>query len=366
MLVAWLAAMLPAGQGAPAADTDAPAIIPMAVVPLMAKAPVIDGNITEDEWPTVRVGRFVSKGDSLQPRPGQFWVASDGNMLYVAVRSAVHPVLGPVAERKPRTDGRDATRLEEDDSVEIWLDSDPNSKTARHYQLLVNTLGAQSEKMFDRLYNSERAFWQPEVFLQAHRVENGVWSAEVAVSLKDLRVQDVSKAIGLRVCRNYRNPTDQAHWAPKVQAFSDTKTMPQIRFVPVAPVVKEAGFQDDQGIRIAVELTNPTAQAITLKARLGYNPAKHARDYKDWNLTLQSGQKQVLEYTHEFLQADNYTALGEILVMGADGGVFYHRDFRWETRPANLWSAVDAQSRPASGESSSLRPSCAGLLLFVP
>ena len=320
-----------------AADTNAPQVRPVAVIPLIAKGPVIDGSIGEGEWNTLHVRQFVAKeGDLLEPRHGEFWIGSDGKMLYLAVRSAVHPD-GPKADRKPRKGLKDAPLLELDDSIELWIDAAPDDKDGRHFRLLLNTLGAQSDTMFDRKYNSQRQWWRPDTYRHAQKLDKGIWTVELAVALKDLGIEESAQPIGMRVCRNYQQPLDQSRWAPNVAQFSVRETMPRICFRPGAPVVGELGRQDDSGIRIAVELCNPTAKPLPLRVRLGHNPETKPRDYKDWSVTLKPREKRVFEYQKELDSPDNYPAVGEILVTDPEGTRLYHRDFKWHTRPKDPW-----------------------------
>lgn len=312
---------------------------PTAVVPLMKTAPTIDGVIGEDEWPTLHVARFVSqKGDQLSARPGEFWVGSDGESLFIAVRSAVHPQAGVLAKHLPQGE-RDVSEVIYDDSLELWIDNQPEGATGQYYQIMVNSLGTLSDASFERRDKIAQRFWRVNL-RQAHTVTNGMWTAEFAIPLAELNIADPNQPLAMRVCRNYKLPWDQARWAPRVRAFDTPDTMPRVRFADMAPVVSELGFQDDQGIRIAVALTNPGVQPLPVTVRLGYNPQDQPRYYKTEQATLAPGATKTFVYAQPFFTPDNYPAIGEILVTGADGTIYYHRDFRWETKPKDPWDPV--------------------------
>ncbi|HUU58423.1 MAG TPA: glycoside hydrolase domain-containing protein, partial [Phycisphaerae bacterium] len=336
----------PAGTAA-ADNPNVAKVIPSAVIPLMAKAPEIDGVIGEGEWNTLHVCRFVSQRyggkDVSQPRFGEFWIGCDGRKLYFAVRSAVHPTMGPVAELEPVKGNKDVGKTVFDDSIELWIDNKPTGKDGKYYQLMVNSRGAQFDKMFDRKDGSANMWWRPESFRQAHKVAGGTWTAEFAIDLKDIEIADPGNTVAVRVCRNYKFDWDQSRWAPGVISFDSPETMGKVRFIPDAPVVNEIGFQDADGIHIAVELTNPTAKPLPVKVKLGQNPENQPRYFKDWSVTLTPGERKLFEYKSKFFSVENYPAIGEILVTDPAGRPYYHRDFKWHTKPANIWAAAGSK-----------------------
>jgi len=320
-------------------------IKPVAVVPFMRRAPRIDGVIGEGEWDTLHVSRFVSQGnDQLQPRPGEFWIGSDGKRLYVAVRSAVHPVAGVLAKFTRPPGSRDETQVVYDDSIELWFNNNPGGSEGQYYQVIVNPNGALYDMAFDLGDKIGKTYWRVDME-QAHKVEGGFWTAEFAVDLASVALSDLTKQFAMRVCRNYKLPWNQSRWAPRVIAFDAPETMPLIRFAQVAPVVSEVGFQDERGIAVAVEVSNPTDKPLPVKVKLGYNAENQPRYYKDFADELEPGEKRRYEYKLDLFSPENYAALAEILVTGADGTVFYHRDVKWQTKPKGpVWDPVGAVS----------------------
>ncbi len=320
-------------------NTNLPHVIPQAIVPFLAKAPVIDGRITPDEWPTMHVARFVSQqNDLLQARPGEFWIGCDGVRLYIAVRSAVHPTTGIVATQRPRG-AADLGDVIYDDSLELWIDNKPGAATGQYFQIMVNSHGALYDASFERKDKIAQKFWRVQME-QAHSVMDGLWSAEFAIDLASLHITDPEQPLAMRVCRNYKHPWDQSRWAPLVRAFDTPDTMPKIRFTRQAPIVSEVGLQSTDGIDLALDVSNPTKSPLPLQVRIGGNAQDQPRYFKDWTLTLAPGERRRLAYQTPFFTAGNYPALGEFRVAGPDGQLYYHRDLKWQTAPTKSWDTI--------------------------
>lgn len=323
-----------------AENTNIAQVIPTTVIPLMKTPPVIDGVIADGEWQTLHISHFVSQqGDLLQAKPGEFWVGSDGKMLYIAVRSAVHPQLGAIAKYPP-CGNADVGDVVYDDSIELWIDNNPDGTSGQYYQIMVNSLGATYDASFERKDKIAQKFWRCTM-TQAHKVANGVWTAEFAIDLASLNITDITAPLAMRVCRNFKYPWDQSRWAPLVRSFDSPETMPRVRFSATAPLVNELGMQDANGINVALALTNPTASPIPVKVKLGYNAQDQPRYYQNWDVTLAPSAAQTFAYQKPFFTAGNYPAVGEMLVTDANGAVLYHRDFKWNTQPGKLWDAME-------------------------
>jgi hypothetical protein len=78
--------------------------VPRVTMPLINKAPTIDGLIGEEEWRHAArsVGLVSHQTGALSSRQGVFWVGSDGANLYVAVKTEA-PLDEVLAFRRPLT-----------------------------------------------------------------------------------------------------------------------------------------------------------------------------------------------------------------------------------------------------------------------
>lgn len=339
LLCALLGLGLSAAFAAPPENINVPHVIPEAIVPFLSTPPHLDGTIRPEEWPTLHVSRFVSQqGDLLQPRQGEFWVGCDGKRLYIAVRSAVHPSAGILAAQHPRGNANNNDVIY-DDAIELWIDNSPGTASGQYYQILVNSQGAIYQASFEHKDMIAQTFWRTQLE-QAHSVHDGLWDAEFAIELAALHIADPEQPLAMRVCRDYKYPWDQSRWAPLVTAFDSPDTMPKIRFSRQAPLVSELGFQNDQGIAIGVEVSNPTPAPLPLHVKIGGNAQDQPRYYREWDVTLAPGERRQLAYQTPFFTVGNYPALGEVLITGAAGQVYYHRDAKWQTAPAKIWDVL--------------------------
>jgi len=341
--VAGVMGMAAVVSGQQEADLNRASVKPVAVIPFMEKAPVIDGVIREGEWNTLYVSPFVSQsGDLLQTRPGEFWVGSDKKRLYIAVRSGVHPSAGAVTKV---TEMLGTGRLVFDDSIEIWFHNAPDGGPGQYYQVIVNSAGVLFDQEFDALEKIGRTYWRVDME-QAHVIEGDVWTAEFSIDLASIKVTDPTRPLAMRVCRNYKHGWNQSRWAPRVISFDAPETMPLVRFSESAPIVREAGFQDEDGIAVALELVNPGATPLPVTVKLGYNAEGQPRYFDETPAELKPGETRRFEYRKEFFTGDNYPALAEILVTGEDGTVFHHRDVKWHTRPQGTGWAPMGDAKP--------------------
>lgn len=344
----------------------APSIRPRLALPLMAKAPIIDGVLEDGEWRTYHAARFVGgKQDFLAERDGEFWVGTDGEKLYVAVRSAVHPTAGPVTAQAPRQEAEDAENLDREDAIEIWF-----SRTAfggqGEYQVMITPAGAvfdahheydpdlanhitrkpvpeeaaKPREFINVLNRQQRTEWTADL-QHAHTVQDGTWVVEVALDLRQLGLEDLTQPFSLRVCRNFQRPKEQARWAPGVHFFATAGTMPLIAIDEAAPIVSELGFQDADGIHLAVEVTNPGPSDLPLEVRLGWQlDREEPATPSDEAFTLAPGETRRVELAQPLTdrQLAAPAVAAEIRVRAARRGLFYHRDVRFRPRSAGpLW-----------------------------
>ncbi len=337
---AWLLLGIFAGLAPAQAadDMNIPTVTPTVVIPFLAAPPAMNGVIAPGEWKTLHQARFVSQnGELLERRAGEFWIGSDRKTLYVAVRSAVHPTLGALAKYAKRDSNQDVIF---DDALEIWVDNSPGSDKGQYFQIMVNPNGATYEARYNHRDKIAQTFWRATM-RQAHSVKDGQWTAELAIDLAGLGITDPTQPLAMRVCRDFKNPWDQARWGPRVHGFEAPDTMAHVRFTDAAPVVEELPVQDAQGVTIGLALSNPTQQSLPLHVRLGYNAQDQPRYFQDADVTLAPGAAQTVVYRKPFFTPDDYPALGEALVTNAAGDTLYHRDFKWHTRPSEpLWDAV--------------------------
>ncbi len=322
-------------------NTNIPQVIPQSIVPFMTVAPAIDGIINADEWNTLHISKFTSQQrDLLQPRYGEFWIGCDGKRLYIAVRSAVHPQAGIIANNIPHGN-TDVGDVIYDDSIELWIDNNPGNISGQYYQIMVNSKGALYDSSYERKDKIAQKYWRAAIE-QAHSVKDSIWSAEFAIDLSSLNINNPEQPLAMRVCRNYKYPWDQSRWAPLVRAFDTPDTMPKIQFIKQAPIISEIGFQSKDGIDIGIDINNPTKNQLPIHVKIGGNAQDQPRYYQDWDINLEPGEKRKFSYQKPFFTPGDYPALGELLITGPDKQVYYHRDVKWQTVPTNIWDTLSS------------------------
>lgn len=160
---------------------------PEVIIPFMKKAPTIDGIISEQEYPTLRIATLVAGNQQLARRRNEFWLGSEGKLLYLAFRTEVNPTYGMFVKSYPSKGKRDAGALfggifgmVHEDMVDFWLDNSPGQKEGQCYRVAINPLGAIFDCVYDHIYSIPVNGWRV-VMQQAHHMEGNVWTVELAI-----------------------------------------------------------------------------------------------------------------------------------------------------------------------------------------
>lgn len=330
---------------------------PTVIIPFMKKAPVIDGVITTGEYPTMHLANLVAGSSlALQRRQAEFWLGSDGKLIYLAIRTGVTPTYGPDYRSDPPPGKRDAGALFGgifglvwEDMVDFWIDNNAGAPAGKWYRVAVNPVGAIYDVVYDHVYNIPVNAWRVTM-TQAHKVVNNVWTAEFAIDPASFQLPGLSTPFTMRVNRFFTHPGDYSHWE-NVTYSSDfpgmgvtsPETMPSVCFANTAPIVQEVSVQNTQGINLALDVTNPTAAALTVKVTLGYKqdgPAGY--DNAVSTVTLNPGVTRRFTLKRPLAQASNYLADAYESVTSSDGATIYFlRDFKWNTNPSDaMWDNV--------------------------
>ena len=341
----------PSGHGGQS-DT----IRPEVVIPFMKTPPSIDGVIEEGEWPTLHISRMVSPSGSLEPRRAEFWLGTDGKKIFVAMRTAVHPLHGPVCDSQPRPGTRDAGDmlggifgLLHEDYFDVWVDNHPGAKEGAWYRIAVNPLGAIYDVVYSHRDNICSTGWRADL-RQAHHVKNGTWTAEMAIDPASLGIKDLTKPLAFRVGRFFCLPDDYVRW--EVSDYSadfpgnmvHPQSMPRVRFVPDGVVVSELGVQNEEGISLAIEATNTSHVPKPVQVKIAYGPQNKPTESEESKATLSPGQKRQFVLRRPFATREGYVAAGSVWVTDASGNVLFQRGYRWQTKPGKGWDKL--QSTP--------------------
>ncbi|MEN6643035.1 MAG: glycoside hydrolase domain-containing protein [Armatimonadia bacterium] len=204
-------------------------VVPLATVPLMRQAPVIDGKLAPGEWDqAVGLGMFTVKG-KLVPEQPVIYLACDGQSFLVGARFPLPEGKAPARLVKDR-DGA----LWQDDALEVFLASGGDASV--YHQFIVNAANAR--------YDGERqnAGWNGE-WSSATFVGQGFWSLEMAIPLSTLKA---TAADGQTWRANFawdcKTPSSfLATWAPIVGNLHQSASFGELVFSAKAPGFQLAG-----------------------------------------------------------------------------------------------------------------------------
>ncbi len=304
--------------------------VPEVRLPLMARAPQIDGRVEEPEWvAAVRMQGF-GRGPKLAPLEAAFWLGCDGKELFLAVVSETPPGGQLLARFVPLPQDGDA-RTWLDDSIEMVLDPlrhDPARR--RLYHANINAKGAINDTAYKLGGGGEawRGNWRI-----ANQIVGDRWHFEAALPLADMGVTeaDLARPWGVRLCRNWQQTklARQTEWSPLGGPYLTPETMPVVTWEAAAPVVQTVQLADpDTGKpHVKVTVLNPGSQPVAVKTLLRVVPQSSLPQEVSRVLTLAAGETGSIELAASALNEDLVTL---IRVTSADERTtFYVREFVW-------------------------------------
>ncbi len=192
---------------APAEKAKEPGKDASAVVKACAKAPVIDGDLSDDCWKSAEIpGVWVDVYTGRAAKPmSKVYVCVDDKFVYVAFLNPETKMKNLVADATDR-DGN----VWEDDSNELFLD--PSAGKKDYYQFIVNTKNV----LYDG--RGKDGSWNSNAKCAVKKMDDG-WSVEIAIPLAEMEAQLPLKgqAWTANFCRNRRTEGDTQAFA-----WSDT------------------------------------------------------------------------------------------------------------------------------------------------
>jgi len=197
------------------------------------KPPVIDGQITGNEWKRAAAltGFATSASGAIATRQTRVLLTYDSNNLYIAFLSRVdRPLVAGTAEKNgPVTN---------DDAIEIFIK--PAENAPAYYHFAANSIGVTYEA---RIANGKSdKSWNGRWTCKS-AVEEKTWTAELAIPFPGLNV--ASPADGrvwrMNFCRDWQNPPERTSWS-HAYAFKEPARFGEVSFRRSAPVIRQAGF----------------------------------------------------------------------------------------------------------------------------
>lgn len=199
---------------------------------ITAKAPQIDGRISDGEYTMVSTGLVESAGNTSYPLANKFGISYDTNNLYFGVSLR----LPPGYQLNPDNKGRDDASLVADKNVFYFFlrpDSNAEAKGYEGLYLGVNPNGA--------IYDAwEKVSWtegyvKRDTAFDAHlnlksRVENGVWNIEFALPWKGSGLPKPGDATTLLSSFGFNLTDGRVSWQPHPVWFDHFQAFGEVRF----------------------------------------------------------------------------------------------------------------------------------------
>ena len=180
---------------------------PTAAVKPCAKAPVIDGDLSDDCWKTAQIPGAWTNVDTAKPPKVQskVFVCYDDKFLYMAFQNPEPKMKNVVADETER-DGS----VWQDDSNEIFID--PSAGKKEYFQFIVNTKNV----LYDG--KGKDGTWNSTAKSAVKKGEDG-WTLEIAIPLAEIETTAPLKGQNwtANFCRNR-----QAEGEPESSSWSDT------------------------------------------------------------------------------------------------------------------------------------------------
>ena len=345
--VTWvaIAVALLAGMAVGAGAQEFP--VPEVRLPLLARAPQIDGRVEETEWAAAARMEGLGRGPKLAPLEAAFWLGCDGKELFIAVVSETPPGGRLLARFVPLPQDADA-RTWLDDSIELVFDPLRHDAARRRlYHANINAKGAINDTAY-RLDGGGEA-WRGKWRI-ANQIIGDRWHFEAALPLADMGVSaaDLARPWGVRLGRNWQQTrlAQQTEWSPRGGPYLTPETMPLVAWDPAAPVVQvvQLAEPDTGKPHLRLTLFNPGSQPIAVKTLLRLTPQSSLPQEVRRSLTLAPGQTLPVALPGSALNEDLTTL---IHVTSADERTTFHRrDFVWRAeRQGSKWDADVAAAR---------------------
>ncbi len=272
-------------------------------VPLMSKAPKIDGKFSNNEWQSAGIWkRSVSqKNQLLAIRNNLFYIGSDGENLYLAQQSEIKP---------------------------------NNIKTPelRCWEVTLLPPGGKKVKF---TVNADKASKLPSGSVVKHSSDKNFWYSEMSIPLSSLGGKNLTEGVwGLQMLRKWNCPNEVTMW----HVPTAKEPLAQISFVKDGVLCNLVDIINQTKLaswRLTWQLTNTSDKPVTLRWTADVKsleaPVNRAK-----TITLAPGAKDEIIMQSIFMAGTFRTFNSEIKDLNT-GKVYYKRQFSWDFNKAQKW-----------------------------
>ena len=232
------------------ADRLSQSKLPPVVISVAKATPVLDGQATPGEYPTVVGGmRDISRKNAYASTQSICRFAWDEEFLHFAVSS-------PDRNRTCVQAGRDSD-VYLDDSVELHI------KTPAHiYQFLVNPAGVLADQR-DRNFG-----WNASGFQSASSFAKEMWTVEARIPWRDLEISPMELgSLRFNLARNYIFSKEWTQLAPCRKGYAEDQHFAELVFLEQTPAfdISQLGELSQSQLDFHLDITAPTECQARLK-----------------------------------------------------------------------------------------------------
>lgn len=308
------------------------------IVPLMEKAPVIDGNFIPEEWKNAAGFDGMTWQGVLEQRSVRSYIGATVDAFYFAMISELPKEGNILAKVKDGT-----SQIVFDDAGEIFIDPNPETERGIRYQYLFNSIGSVLYQTAVRGGFPQPVNWNGKYEI-AHSMRDGKWITEVKVPVKSI-VPDrktTDGVWGLSLCRDWKQPWVFSS-APGNFPGDDTR----FRFVKAAPAIQFEAHGDFTAKQIhgALSLYNPGDKPakldVLIHSELNLMPEVRLHE----KVTVEPGKSVKLPYDAR-VNAGICDKFDFLIKVSGDDGVHYSRQYKWTVPRSVRWATVEEKILP--------------------
>ena len=309
-------------------------------VNISAKSPNVNGRIADGEYfgAMENFGFLSHQKALLSSRQGRCFAALDNKYLYLAMQTEL-----PDADSKVNLQTlykRRDSKIYLDDSADLLFVTPAKDMV---YHLIVNS----KNYIYDYKYpivdgdaKPEKAInWNPDLKI-ASRMNNGLWTFEIRIPLKDIGINNIALPAEwkFQFGRNWKNPLEISA-LNKVLYFVQPSEMNDVVFTSDAPSVRFntlGGTYRKGNNEITFTIDNPTAEAKTVKYSVTVSSEAAPRSKEETvSVPAKSSKKVVLAYKDTSKITNDLKAV----FYDAANNVIYNRNFQWSYPVPARWIA---------------------------
>ena len=311
-------------------------------VPLMERAPEIDGRVDGEEWKLAAGFDGLSYTGAMEERRARAFVGATRTHLYFAIVTELPPDGKLITEVKAHSD-----KICWDDAIEVWIDPFPGERSGVEYQMLANSAGCDSYQARARgdVKTEDVYGWKGDYRI-ANGFHDGYWHCEIEVPVAKLVPgrKATDGRWGINLCRDWKNP-----WA-----FA---SLGNRGYDPGAEIVFTFAADGAAAVRMTHE-TDPTTRNIDAVLSV-HNPAAGTAELSGQLFLIRDKLPEISERSDRPVRPgqtgevrirveDAISSRFELfaVVRGADGAFHYTRFYKWGPPREARWHTQKKEVPP--------------------